>query len=370
MRRWAVIALVLVGFSVGALAIPLCEYRSPQTDLSDLIISFSYQYHNNPYGLEDYDVSRGKFAVEFVRLYDEPTFGFDVSLHNEMLISVFDVSTYSAVADGSYKRYFSSEKAHFAFAGVSARSSSSYEALGLTINLGIGYGRFVDVTPLAKATRIDTFLVKRGSLHESLHPVDLQILADEIESLTSYESLADLLTTVQEIIEDSGRVARVGGLDALDISEITQLIQDDSYSRYCGGDIKVGLGYELLDPSGEENDLLITGAFNYAFATSPNVQFLVQGSFSGAPAILETNRVDVTASYDYLITGFCVLKLTYVFSRETWVGVPTDIHKLTFDLAIEPLETAAVVLGVEFEHRPYYLEWSVDVRLSISMELL
>jgi len=370
MRRRFLLSWILVcGVSLAGLSIPLCEYESPLTDLSTLVLSFAYQYHNDPYGLENYDISEGLFGTEYVRLFDTPEFGFDVSLQNEMLISTVGSSTFSTVADGNYKRYFSSEAAYFAYAGASARSSSSFEAVGLSFNVGFGYGRFTDVTPLAKAVRIDGYLVERGSLTDHLHPVDQQIIAREIGSAASFDSLADLLSVVLEIIEGSGLV-RAGGLDALDISEITQLIQERGLSRYCGWDLKFGLGYALLDPSGGENDLLIAGAFNYAFTTTPKVQFLVQGSFSGPTDLLETNRVDVTVAYDFLIAEFLNLNASYDFSRETWAGEATDIHRLSFDLLLTPVDTADVVLGASLEHRPYYLEWDIDVQLSIQMELL
>lgn len=370
MRRSFLLSLAFViGVSVAGLSVPLCEYQSPQTDLSTLMISFSYQYHNDPFGLESYDVSNGQFGTEYVRLYDTPEFGFDISVESDMLISTVDSSMFSTVADGNYKRYVSSEDAYFAFAGASARSSSSFEAVGLSFNVGLGYGRFTDVTPLAKAVRIDTYLVKRGSLTDHLYRVDQQGIAREIGSAASYESLADLLAVVQDIIEGSGLV-RAGGLDALDISEITRFIQERGFSRYCGWDLKFGLGYALFDPSGAVDDLLITGAFNYAFTTTPEAQFLVQGSFSGAPDLLETNRIDVTIAYDFLIADFLNLAAAYDFSRETWAAEATDIHRLTFDLLLTPVDTATVVLGVQFEHRPYYLEWNIDVQLSIQMELL
>ena len=181
-------------------------------------------------------------------------------------------------------------------------------------------------------------------------------MAHEIGSVATYESLADLLAVIQEIIEDSGRAA-LRGLDALDIAEITELIQDDNLSRYCGWDAKMGLGYELLDPSGDGNDLLVISAFNYAFATTPRVQFLVQGTISGPPNLSETNRIDVTASYDYLVWDFLSLAAAYTFSRETWVSVPTDIHQISLDVVLTPLHTSSVVLSLRFEQRPYYLEW-------------
>ena len=370
MRRWFPLSLVLVvGVSVAGVSIPLCEYESPLTDLSTLMLSFSYQYHNDPYGLENYDINSGLFGTEYVRLYDTPEFGFDISLKNEMLISTADISTTATIADGNYKRYFSSEDAYFAYAGASARSSSSYEVVGLSFNVGLGYGRFTDVTPLAKAVRINEYLVERGSLTDHLHPVDQQIIAREIGSTAYSGSLADLLEVVQDIIEGSGLV-RAAGLDALDISEITRFIQERGFSRYCGWDLKFGLGYALLDPSDSGNDLLVSGVLNYAFTTTPKVQFLVQGSFSGPADLLETNRIDVTVAYDFLIADFLNLSATYDFSRETWAAEPTDIHSLSLDLLLTPVETADVVLGVSLEHRPYYLEWDIDGQLSIQMELL
>ena len=372
MRRWVhvtVMAACVLACSVAACAVPLCEYRSPITSLSDLALSFSYQYHNDPYGVPEQDLNQGQFTVEYVALYDEPEFGYDVTLRNDMLISVLDVSTYTTFADGNYKRYFEPEGDFFAYAGASARSSSEFQALGLTANAGVGCGRFVDVTPLARATRIDNYLVERGSLSQHLQPLDLRNLAVEIGSRATYESTAALLAEIQDVIEGSGYI-RIGGLDALDIAEITRLILSEGFSRYCGWDAKLGLGFELIDASGGENDIVFTGAFNYAFATTPNEQFLVQGSVSGPPSIFEENRVDLSVGYDYLFSQLLSLAATYEFSRETWAFEPTDIHRLSFEATLEPLDTALVTLGVTFERRPYYTEWNVDLRLSIGIELL
>jgi len=370
MQRGFIIALLTAcALALTGVAIPLCDYRSPKTDLSDLTLDFSYHYHNDPYGLESYDASAGQFGVDYVRLFDIPEYGFDVVFENTMIVSDEDVSVYTITADGNYKRYFSTERDFFAYTGASLRSSSSFEKLGLSFNLGVGTGRFTDVTPLAKATRIDDYLAKRGSLTDHLHPVDLQILAVEIGSAASYESLAALLAVIQEVIENSGLV-RLGGLDALDISEMTRLVQQERFSRYCGWDLKLGLGYELLDPSGGDNDLLLLGAFDYALATTPKAQLLLQGSFSGPPEITTTNRVDITGSYDYFISNFLSVSAKYSFSRETWVGEPTDIHHMALEFILSPVETANVVVGVSLEHRPYFLEWSVDVQLSIQMDLL
>jgi hypothetical protein len=369
MRGGIAVLVGLLGLALAAQAVPLCDYRSPLTDLSNLVMSFSYEYVNDPYGAKERDVNAGRFVVDYKRLYDTAEYGFDVGVANQLDISLLDVSSYSTVADGNYKRYLTSDGDAFAFAGASVRSSSSYSSLGVSVDLGLGLGRFNDVTPLAIATRIDEDLVRRGRLTDHLRAADLQILAYEIGSRQTYLSLGDLLSVVQEIIESSGFV-RPGGLDALDLSKITSLLQDEGFTRYCGWDGKLGIGYELLDPSGGTNDLLVTAAFNYAFTTGPDVQLLLGGSLSGPPSLFTTNRIDMDAEYDYIVSEFLNVKATYAFSRETWAGIPTDAHRIGLSLVLTPLNTADVTLTMSLEQRPYYLEWSVDIRLGISIQLL
>ncbi|MEW5827063.1 MAG: hypothetical protein AB1778_09575 [Candidatus Bipolaricaulota bacterium] len=361
--------LSVLWISLATAAMPLCDYQSPLTDLSDLALSFAYQYTNDPYGSAERDTNVGWFAVDYTRIYDTAEYGFDIEFESEMEVSLLDLSQYTTVADGNYKRYWIEDSDAFAFAGASARSSSSFALLGVSLTAGLGYGRFADVTPLALATRIEDELVRTRALSGPLHPVDLQILAYELESAETYESLAALLSAVQEIIEGSGR-ARSGGLNAVDLSRLTKLIEEEGFSRYCGWDVKLGAGFELLDPSGGPRDLLLSAGFNYAFTTTPNAQLLVRGSLSGPLSIKDTNRVDFSATYDYLITRFLELRVGYAFSRETWVAEPTDIHRITLDLVLTPLEQAGVTLGISLERRPYYLEWLTDVRFSISMDLV
>ncbi len=374
MQRGFVIALLsaCVFVSTG-LASSLCDFQSlMKTNLSDLTLDFSYQYHNDPYGMETRDISKGRFGVTYKELLDSPAYGFDIAFESAMNILDDDVSAYIVTADGNYKRYFSTEKDFFAYAGASLRNSSSFQKLGMSFNLGVGTGRFTDVTPLARAIRISDYLVERGTLTNDLHALDLQIMAEDIGRSATYESLASLLAAIQNTIEATGLVRLdVGELDALDISEITRFIQEEGFSRYCGWDLKLGLGYELLDPSGGDNDLLFSGSFNYALATTPRAQLLVQGSFSGPPDILiMTHRADITGSYDYFISNFLSANATYNFAREIWGGESTDTHLVALEFVLSPVDTANVVAGVSLEHKPYYLEWSVEVQLSIQMDLL
>ncbi len=369
-RGYLVVLICLATVTVTAIgAIPLCDYRSPNVDISNLGISFAYHYYNDPYGLSARDIDEGQLFIDYSRRVDSPDFGFDVSVNDDMQISTVSLSSFLITADGNLKRYFSPDEPYFGVAGVSGKSGSSYEAIGLFVKLGIGYGRFTDVSPLSKAIEIDNYLFDRGTITDHLERIDLEALAHEIDNIKTYDSLTSLLGVLQEIVEGSG-VAKAGGLDALDTYGMAQIVEDDSHPRYCGGSISVALGYELLDPMNEHNDLLATASFDYAFTTTPKIQFLMSGNFSGAYDFLSTNQIDVKASYDYLVTDFLDVSLTYTFSRETWDSVPTDKHVLTLDVTFTPVEGADIVLSISCGHEPYYLEWKTDITFKIGMQLL
>jgi len=368
-RRLLFCFFLLCLIRLTIVALPLCDYRSPQTDLSNLGVSFSYNYHNDPYGVSDQDRNFGQLEVDYSRLFDAPDFGFGVSVKNDMTISVLRLSSYLITAEGDLKRYVAPDAAHFGFAGISGKSAASYDAIRLAASLGIGYGRFADITPLAKAMNIDDYLINRKSITKHLDDLDLEAIAFEIDSIDTYDSFADLLTVVQEIIEESG-LAKTGGLDALDIYEIGRIIADDDHPRYCGGDAKVGLEYELVDPFGGPSELLATAAFNYALATTPQAQFLAQGAVSGSSDILHTHQIEIRLGCDYVLTDTVSLASSYSFVRETWDGVYTDIHTVSLEAELTPIETAQVSFGLELSHEPYFLEWSTDFTLLISMDLL
>ncbi len=369
MKRYLLWIPVLFVISLGAAGMPLCNYHAPVSDLASLGMNFSYHYYNDPYGLQDRDINAGELQIHYTHFYDSPDFGYDFAAKNDMTISVLSLSSYAANVDGSVKRYFSPDRNFFGFAGASGKTSSAYKTVGISVNLGLGYGRFADVTPLAKAMEIDSYLVRRGSLSDHLYDIDLQALAHEIDNAATYDTTAALLAALQEIIEGSGLV-KEGGLDALDISEMSEIIADNTHSRYCGGEVRLGLSYEIIDPMGGPNDLLATAAFNYAFTTTPKAQFLVQGSITGSYDIVTNHELSLTTSYDYVISDFLSLAATYTFSQEAYGGGPSNSHAISLDFEFTPIKTARVTLEVRLAHEPYYLEWSQEVRLSIGMDLL
>lgn len=368
-RRFVACLLCILLCSVSALAIPLCDYRSPRTDFTSLGMSFSYQYHNDPYGLAERDVSAGRFQANYKRLFDSPEFGFKLAAKGDMTISLLGLSSFLVTADGSFRYYLVSEMPLFAFAGLNGKTASSYQTIGVSATLGVGYGRFTDVTPLAKAVMIDAYLVEHERITGHLPTADLKSIAYEIESNTTYATPTDLLVALGQLIEGTGLV-KDGTLNALDISEIGHIAQDSRYVRYCGGDAELGLSYEAINPEGNANALLATVSFDYASTTTPQAQFLVQGSVSGSYDFLRTYRLDVTVGYEHRITDLLTFSSSYSFARDSFNAEPTDRHNLSLDVVLSPFPGASVSLELRLEHLPYYLEWKADVALLMSIDFL
>lgn len=358
--------LIVVTFSCSAWSMSLCDYRSPESTISDVGMSFLYRYLD---GSVEQDINRGQLKLDYNRLFNSPNFGYELSLNNSMTISELNLYSFSAMAAGSLQYYLSPEAPYFGFAGAEIESSSDpqYKAIGLFVSLGIGYGRFTDVTPMVRAMQIEAYLIEAECISGSLHEIDLQSIAYEIDNINTYESLADLLDVLQEIIEGT-RLIRIGGLGPFDLYEMAKIIEKGRRTRYCGGSARLGIGYEIIDPYLVSNDILGTVAFNYAFASTPKSQLLVQGSASSSYDILNAYQLRLGLGYDYDFTDMITLSASYSLSREVRGGDPITAHDLSLDLIITPsVPGMSITLEVGLAQDP---DWIIDITLLMSMDFL
>jgi len=381
MRRWAQSVVLLLGAaSLPCAALPLCDYNSPRTDISDLWVSFAYDYHNDPYGMPEKDLSAGSLDVSYAHLFDSTNFGYSLDVSHHMAVSIPAPPDYAITARGNLKRYVQQEGGlglpFFGFAGVVGRSAAEYETIGVSMNLGFGYGRFTDVTPLAKAVQVDEVLVGIGALEGHLNDTDLIALAHEIDTAAEYESTAELLRAMEDrVLRPSGKLP-LGGLDALSLFRIEQIVLNEAFSRYCGGEVKLGLEYEIADPERGPNNLLATLGFDYAFTTTPAAQFLLRGSVSGGYDVWRAHRVELSAQYSQSIGDRVLLEVGYDYLRQRFAdrsgteGDPTWRHDITLQLNLIPASGTWVALETRFCNQPFFVQWCADIKLSMGVDLI
>jgi hypothetical protein len=231
---------------------------------------------------------------------------------------------------------------------------------------GLGYGHFTDVTPLAKAYRIEAKLLEQGAIAAALSNEALLAVAREIGRRAEFPELADLVAAVEEIIEAETHAT----LDARALLTIEEIIEEEGWSRYCGYALQLGVGYQLLDPEGQERDFLVTMSAEGALAPEPGSQLLVRASFSGPIPITEQYTLTLTASYDYRLNETTTFVAQYSLRQvkpagQVPAGDQSALFRLNFDFG-----GADFSLQVAFSKVAEDPTWTQDLIMSVGMDIL
>ena len=85
MELLGIISMV-VGLTAWAAPLSLCSYISPETTLKSLNLSMSYRYFDD-WATPGVDVSGGRAAVDSIRPYESPDFGYPATSSGRLLLA-------------------------------------------------------------------------------------------------------------------------------------------------------------------------------------------------------------------------------------------------------------------------------------------
>ena len=355
--------LLLTSISVWALSI--CDYKSPETSLADARLSFGYRYYDdaNTVGA---DVSSGRFAANYDQLYDSPNYGFTISGSAEMALDAFMPTGWLGQSAATFRYYPFEESLFFAFGGLQASMATGQLQPGVEVRFGGGVGRFSDVTPLAKAMGMSQDLLRSGAIGTPLTESVLLAIAGIIGREIEYDTVKELVADIEPLIEADAAIE----LDAralLTIEEIVLMVGDDSQ---CGWALQLGIGYELVDPFGNPQNVIVAGSADAAFAFGPDDQMMFHASYSGPFDIMNENTLTATLSYEYALTEDSTVIADYVLQRVKPAGVVASTNHAAglavgFDVA-----GADILLQLSITQTPGDPGWSFDLSVSAAMDLL
>ncbi len=359
--------LLLFAITSATYAIPLHFYRVPRTHISDLELSFSYRFYDDRFLDDRGNLNVGHLGITYFSLFALPRFGYRLYGNADLeLLAQFPYLIHRIIVEGDVNYFFDPRGLFFGFIGFSGRGATAYGTMGLLASLGVGYGRFTDVTPLAQAVRIEAKLRARGSLIKPLTYANLLTIAHTIGRRYRYATIADLLASLQKEIEWTMKT-RPDGLDALDIYMIATIIGDERFKRFSGWDVRFGLGIELLDPFGGERDIVAISAFNIAFAPEPRSQLVLRGTFTGARDLLRTHSMNIRADYHFLWTEILDLRGRYTFLRDSEAGYYRHRHSIDLGLVVRLPGDTDIVLNFALIHGHEYEEWSKELSIQLNM---
>ncbi|MCX6095833.1 MAG: hypothetical protein NT125_03785 [Candidatus Bipolaricaulota bacterium] len=355
--------VVLVSLGVAAAPLGLCDYVSPQTDLRHLSLSASYRHFVDGSG-GGADVSGGRAALDFGQLYDSPDIGFTLAGSAEVLLADFLPTGGLGEALGTFRYFLSADLPFFGFGGIETSLASTQSQPRVHVSAGMGYGRFSDVTPLAKAFRISNELLKAKAISQPLGDSVRMALAKAIG--TKYASVKDQIADVVNQIQSAAAVT-VTARQVLIVEDVVLATGDE---RRCGWSIQAGVGYKLLDPFGAPQDLLVTASADAALAPDPAGQLLFRASVSGPLDLLNENTLTAHASYDYVLSDTSSLRLTYSLQHLQPRGGPASTSHAAAALVGFAVGRANVGLQLSLSKGAADPAWSLDASISVAMSLL
>ncbi len=365
--KWVtfILGTVLIGVVVMGTPVSLCDYRSPQTSLSDLKLTLSYHYFDDP-ATAGVEINSGRIALNYSRLYDSPDFGFTLTGAGSLDLSDFAIAAGLGQGTGTFRYYLSDEAPIFGFGGADASYSLGQAEPAVDVSIGLGYGRFTDVTPLAKAVKIQDDLLAAGAISDPLSDETLMAIATEIGKKAEYATTKDLVAAIEQVIENAAGVT----LDARALLTIEDDILATGDEVSCGWAVQAGLGYELVDPYDDTHDILVTASADAAFAPQPGAQLAFHAGFHGPFDIMAENTLTVNVSYDYALKEDVDLVFNYQFQRiQPRGGVAAESQSATCSVMFN-LGGADISIQVGLSKAAGAIDWSKDVTISAGMDLL
>ena len=162
--------LILVANDVSAQEVSVTDYEVPVSAADRLLIDFSMNHATSG---STATTSKGNIGGIYKRFYDSLPFGYSIDIIGSGLVDKnietdeYD-NNYQVNGDAGVKKYLMESNPLLKDSFGSIRASSDmqkvYDRPASAVTVGLGYGRFIEATALAKAVRIEEFLINEGEL--------------------------------------------------------------------------------------------------------------------------------------------------------------------------------------------------------------
>jgi hypothetical protein len=368
MKRLGV--FVVLGACLGGLCgatwgLSPCDYRSPVTAMTEARLSLTYRYFNDA-ATPVIDVNSGRVAMNYDQLLDSPSYGFTIAGAAELTLNAFRPTGWLGQAAATFRWYPIKEALLFGFGGLEASMATGQPLPRVDVRVGLGVGRFTDVTPLAKAMVIEEKLLALEAIFDRLSDEAVLGIAALIGREAEYASLKGVVAEIENLIETVARVE----LGARALLSIEEIILMTGIERKCGWAIQGGIGYELIDPFGGAQNVVVTASADWAFATGPDDQLLFHAGFSGPFDLIDEHILTVTFGYEYELSEDVSLDADYALQRVKPSGLAANTsHAASLALDFD-IGGADLGLRVALTREAGDPGWSIDVSVSAAMDLL
>ena len=253
-------ALVLFVSNVSAQNVSVTDYEVPVSAADRLLVDFSM---NHAMAGSEATTSKGNIGGIYKRFYDSLPFGYSIDIIGSGLLDKnietdeYD-NNYQVNGDAGVKKYLMESNPLLRDSFGSIRASSDmqkvYDRPASAVTVGLGYGRFIEATALAKAVRIEEFLINEGELSGHLSKDAILELSKIINRENEYKDRygetyeREWYEAMEAVMRESG-LLKEDGLGAIAILRIEEVLErEDIADRFYGWDVALGSKFDITTP--------------------------------------------------------------------------------------------------------------------------
>lgn len=211
-----------------------------------------------------------------------------------------------ANATGNVDTYFNPQSKSFWFGSGELGYIDDADDMFIKVGGGLGYGRVVNATPLAKVLRFEEELREHGVITGQLSDTDYLALARIIDKESEFRSQygADeykpyWFTSLEEILKLAG-VLKNGRLGAIGALHMDRVLFDEPISvRKHGWVVRAGVGVLVQDYAGNDGDPTLDFGWEYAMPYGYKSQLTNVFTYSTVLADDTDQILRNTLSYTY-----------------------------------------------------------------------
>ncbi len=243
---------LLIGFSFAS-AISITDYKVPVSSATSLYGGFNYAYTQSD---TITTADNGSVSLNYNKFYYSLPVAYYLSANGlftrDGLKADDSTYTYSFSSTAQANKYFLHDL--FGYSKLTFDFLNTYTYPALDIILGVGYGRFINATPLARAIRVNEELIWEDVLTDDLNDQELvefaKLLSPEV--MASYKEKYDhwereYYKAIEKMLQKTKKLANneLGSVGTMVINDILKEFISD---RYYGYELSAGVGYEILTP--------------------------------------------------------------------------------------------------------------------------
>ena len=251
---------ILVASNALAQEVSVTDYQVPVSTADRLLIDFSM---NHVMTGSTATTSQGNIGGTYKKFYDSLPFGYSIDVIGSGLVDksaetdAYETN-YQINGDASIKKYLMENhpllKDSFGSLRIGSDMNRVYDRPTSAVTAGLGYGRFIEATALAKAVRIEEFLIYEGEISDHLPKDTMLELSKIINREEEYKDKfgetykRDWYNDMEAVINESGLLIE-GNLSAIGVLRIEEILERENIAdRFYGWDVTVGSKFDITTP--------------------------------------------------------------------------------------------------------------------------